>query len=297
MALRLLVATDGSDPSRRVADLAIRLSQVLPLEIDVAVAVDLHHVEYKMLADLYVNMIREGARSAANETLKQEAAYFLGRGVTVQTRILEGQPGPAICEAATKGDYALVLLGRKGKGGDIQDLLFGSVSNWVVHNCKKPVLVAKVAGAIRTAEAASQPVRVLVGVDGSRGAQRALDFLRETGMAKGLDVTLLSVVNPEKAELEHLPGEHRYKVLENLHREAQTLLDRSAKPLVEAGFQVTTRVEEGVSAKTICRIYQEDAFEISVMGHRGMGEIGDALFGSVSNFVLHHCPGHILMVP
>jgi nucleotide-binding universal stress UspA family protein len=297
MALRILVATDGSDPSRKVSELAIRLSRVLPLDIDVALAVDLHRVEYKMLADMYVKMIREGATATAEETLRKEAEHFRSQGVPLHTRILEGQPGPAICDAATSGDYALVLVGRKGKGGDIQDILFGSVSNWVVHNCKKPVLVAKVEGPIRPAEAAGQPVRVLVGVDGSAGAQRAVDFLRWTGLTKGLEITLLSVVNPDKAALEHLPGQHRYDALEYLHREAQALLDRSTSPLRKEGFRVATRVEEGTPAKTICRVYQEDEYEIVVMGHRGMTELGDALFGSVSNFVLHHCPGHTLMVP
>jgi nucleotide-binding universal stress UspA family protein len=297
MAIRVLVGTDGSELSRNTADFVVRLSKVLPLEVDLAVAVDLHPGEYRMVTETYEEMIREGAKSAAETTLQKDREYFQSKGQAVRTRILDGQAAPTLCRTASSEGHSLVVLGRKGEGGDIQDILFGSVSNWVVHHCKKPVLIVKGTNPIALREAAAGPIRVLVGVDESGGAQRALDFLGTIEHQKGLELTLLNVVDPEEVYLRHLPADRRAKALENMHQDAQALLDRVAKPLAAAGFPVTKRVEAGVPAKLLCRIYHEDAFEICVMGHGGHGELGDVLFGSVSNHVLHHCSGHVLMVP
>lgn len=295
MTLRALVCTDGSEASRSTAQVAIRLAQPLGLELVLAYALDLQRLEYKMIPDFQVEMIRQGAKRAGEELLKKETEFFRGEGVEVEPRLLVGPPGPTICDFSQRDKMSMVVLGRRGHG-DLQDLLFGSVSNHVVHHSKVAVMVAKKDGPLLQPDGG--PVRALVGLDGSNASRRCLDYLTSLGEAReGLDVTLFTVVNPDRPGLEHLPAEARYDALRTMHREAEEHLAPAADRLKKLGFRVATRVEEGTVGRTICRVYREDAFEVVVLGRRGLGELQDVLFGNVCHFVLHHCPGHVLVIP
>ncbi|MEW6487737.1 MAG: universal stress protein [Thermodesulfobacteriota bacterium] len=295
MPLRALVCTDGSPHSRDTARVAIRLAEPLGLKVQIAYALDLQRLEYKMIPDFQVEMIRQGAKRSGEEILKKEKEAYRREGVDAEPRLLVGAPGPIICDVAARERVNLVILGRRGHG-DLQDILFGSVSNHVVHHCPVPVLVVKKDGQLRAPDAG--PVRVLVAVDGSDASRRCLDYLSSLAEARdGLEICLLNVVNPERPGLEHLPPEARYEALRTMHAEAEERLAPGAERLGSLGFRVTSRVEEGTAGRTICRVYREDAFELVMLGRRGTGELKEVLFGSVCHFVLHHCPGHTLIVP
>lgn len=295
MSLRALVCTDGSESSRKTEAVALRLAEALRFELSLAHALNLQRLDYKMIPDFQVEMIRQGAKRSAEDLLKREAAFLREQGAAVEPRLLVGVPGPAICDFAERERLAMVILGRRGHG-DLQDILFGSVSNHVVHHCAVPVLVVKKDGP--PLEPRTGPVRVLVGADGSEASQRCLDYLASLAEARdGLELTLLNVVNPDRAGLEHLPADARYEALRTMHRDAEGVLGSAAEHLGALGLRVTTRVEEGSAGKTICRVYGEDAFDLVVLGRREAGELRDVLFGSVCHFVLHHCPGHALVVP
>ncbi len=296
MSMRTLVSTDGSEPSRKTLRFVARLAHPLPLEVTLVHAVHLQSLEYKMIPDFQVEMIQEGAKRAARELLEREVAFLRERGVEATSHLLFGTPGNAICEFAETEQMALVALGRKGHS-DLQDLMFGSVSNHVVHHCRLPVLVVKKAGPVMEPDGYERPVRTLVAVDGSESSGRCLDFLASLDEARdGLQLTLMRVVNPDQAGLEHLPHRSRYEALSGMHRQAEEMLGEVAARFRDLGFQVETRVEEGTAGKTICRVYEEDDFELICMGRRGLGEIADVLFGAVCHFVVHHCPGHVLVV-
>ncbi|MBE0618871.1 MAG: universal stress protein [Proteobacteria bacterium] len=295
MPLRTLVCTDGSDSSRKTEGLALRLRAPLRLELLLAHVLNLQRLDYKMIPDFQVEMIRQGAKRSAEDLVKRETAFLREQGGEVEPRLLVGVPGPAICDLAQRERLDLVILGRRGHG-DLQDILFGSVSNHVVHHCAVPVLVVKKDGP--EVEPGKGPVRLLVGVDDSDASRRCLDYIATLEEARdGIEITLLNVVNPDRAGLEHLPADTRYEALRAMHEEAERLLAPAANRLAQRGFRVLARVEEGSAGRTICRVYSEDAFDVVVLGRRGGGELRDVLFGNVCHFVLHHCPGHALVIP
>ncbi|MHB8763069.1 MAG: universal stress protein [Deferrisomatales bacterium] len=297
MSTRVLVATDGSEPSRQTQQFAVRLARALPMELVLAHVLALEKLEYKMIPDFQVEMIRQGAKRASEQLLETEAAALRSQGVEVEPRLLVGSPGPALCDLARREQVALLVTGRRGHG-DLQDILFGSVSNHLVHHCPVPVLVVKTPGPAPVGHDGVRPVRALLAVDGSPASQRCVDYVASLGEWKGgLAITLVHVVNPERPGFEHLPGTTRYEAIKILFEAGERLLAGAAQRLAAAGHAVTTRVEEGSAGKTICRIYQEDQFEVVILGRRGLGELADMLFGSVCHFVVHHCPGHVLLVP
>ncbi len=63
-------------------------------------------------------------------------------GVRVQSRILSGKVVDKICACAQEVNADLVIVGSRGLG-NIGSLVLGSVSQQVVHNCSRSVLVVK----------------------------------------------------------------------------------------------------------------------------------------------------------
>jgi nucleotide-binding universal stress UspA family protein len=88
----------------------------------------------------------DGAPANAEETaivrdLRSTATAELGvRGRDVPIKILHGDAGQRICEYAEYVDCDLVVLGPRQKG-TLAKALKGSVSRYVVANCKRNVLV------------------------------------------------------------------------------------------------------------------------------------------------------------
>jgi nucleotide-binding universal stress UspA family protein len=60
-----------------------------------------------------------------------------------ETMIVEGKPGPAICDLAAELPAAVVVLGTRGHGG-IRRAVLGSVSDHVVRNAPCPVITTSV---------------------------------------------------------------------------------------------------------------------------------------------------------
>lgn len=63
------------------------------------------------------------------------------QGVTVHTKTVEGDPANSICDWAEEVNADLVVVGKRG-AGDASASILGSVSESVVHKCRRSVLVA-----------------------------------------------------------------------------------------------------------------------------------------------------------
>jgi nucleotide-binding universal stress UspA family protein len=59
--------------------------------------------------------------------------------------VIEGAPGPALCEHARSVHATALVIGTRGRGG-IKRALLGSVSDYVVRNAPCPVVVVSQTG-------------------------------------------------------------------------------------------------------------------------------------------------------
>jgi hypothetical protein len=62
------------------------------------------------------------------------------QGATVHSEVVEGDPANTICRWAENENVDLVVVGKRGAGSAAPPL--GSVSETVVHKCRRSVLVA-----------------------------------------------------------------------------------------------------------------------------------------------------------
>jgi nucleotide-binding universal stress UspA family protein len=78
------------------------------------------------------------------------AQELVGRGrqlgVVVRSLVWQGEPGPAILEAADAEDVDLIVVGSHGRGA-VGRLLVGSVSEHVIRHAERPVMVVRATAA------------------------------------------------------------------------------------------------------------------------------------------------------
>ena len=77
----------------------------------------------------------------AGEVLLTAAAAELGRP-NIARVCLRGSPGEALAELSESGQFDLVVVGSKGRGA-VSRMLVGSITDRLVHICRRPVLVVR----------------------------------------------------------------------------------------------------------------------------------------------------------
>jgi nucleotide-binding universal stress UspA family protein len=102
--------------------------------------VNVKTMDYRMIPDFQIEMIKEQATRAGQKLLDAKAAYLNAAGVEVTPRPEHGYPRDVICAIANNEDFFLLVIGRHERG-EIRDVLLGSVSNYVLHKVKCPVLL------------------------------------------------------------------------------------------------------------------------------------------------------------
>ena len=84
---------------------------------------------------------RMDQRRAARELAAQVIVVHGRRlGVRVSFLVWEGEPGPAIVEAARAEGADIVIVGTHGRNR-VERLVLGSVSDHVVRNARCPILI------------------------------------------------------------------------------------------------------------------------------------------------------------
>jgi nucleotide-binding universal stress UspA family protein len=131
--------------------------------------------------------------------------------------------------------------------------------------------------------------RILVAIDGSQGAQRALTKAIELAQITGASLTALAVEGPLPAYAATI-GE-----VDEVKRQKDTFfaqVGQTAREQAEAvGVQIEVDVRAGHAAELITTYARDHGADLIVVGHKGHF-LGDYLLGSTADRVAHHahCP-------
>ena len=159
---KILVAIDLSEISKQVFLKALSIAKA-----DGATLILLHVLSVEESASPYLAEYISGKNRCihvppditrqANEVYKQEWAEFERKGLEmlrsyakkaisagVQTEFTQitGRPSSTICEFASSCRADLIAIGRRGRSG-LQEMLLGSVSNYVVHHAPCSILLVQ----------------------------------------------------------------------------------------------------------------------------------------------------------
>ncbi len=141
MEPKILIPVDGSETCKKTIDQIIAVKERFPPRLTLLHVVDMDKLAYRMIPDFQVEMVRENARKAGAAILKQRVEPLIQAGFEVEQRLEFGSPRQVIPRIANAEDFGLLVIGRHSGTGEIRDVLFGSVANYVLHNVKCPVLL------------------------------------------------------------------------------------------------------------------------------------------------------------
>lgn len=135
---RILLATDLSPASEGATKQAIDLAHDLGASLLIVSVID-----PDVRGPAGVRVERMDQRRAVREQAAQ-AVVVRGRqaGIAVNFLIWEGEPGPAIVEAAAAEEADMIVVGSHGRGR-VGRFVLGSVSDHVIRNATAPVLVVR----------------------------------------------------------------------------------------------------------------------------------------------------------
>lgn len=137
--------------------------------------------------------------------------------------------------------------------------------------------------------------RYLLATDGSEPSERALDYLINNANEND-DIALIHVIpNPSKGLL---GKDYDPEIAEAKLREAaDKVTSKDEEKLSKAGFDADTIILMGHAGEEICGLAEDMNIDTIVMGRQGTGAISEVLLGSVSQYVVHHAPCAVTLVP
>jgi len=138
--------------------------------------------------------------------------------------------------------------------------------------------------------------RILVPIDGSNGAQAALQLAIEIQKQCGSELMLLCVFRHYsllEASMSMVRPEEPENLDDSMKQYAASIVEEGKRFAAEKGAtKVRGFVKSGPPARTIVAFAEEKKANLIVLGSRGLGDVEKYLLGSVSHKVtsLAECP-------
>lgn len=231
----------------------------------------------------------ERRRSNAESRLESwRQTHAPGRRASCE--ILEGRPFEEIVRFSAERGVDLIVLGRSGKAGLIEQLL-GSTAERVVRHAACPVLV------IGDSEHAAlrEAVQVLLPTDFSPTSLEAFPWAAKFSRLFAARIALVNVQPPMG-----LPGTLDYvrhqEQIDAMRAQADEQLSAVRDRHLAADLPVDVKVVEGTPHRAICRLAQHLEAGLIVMAAHGRTGWRRALIGSTAEQVVRLAPCSILVV-
>ncbi|HDD57370.1 MAG TPA: universal stress protein [Thermoplasmatales archaeon] len=139
-------------------------------------------------------------------------------------------------------------------------------------------------------EKKSSMKRILVGYDGSEGAEKALakalTLIEENG-----EIILLAVI-PSKSEKSFVDAD-AYKLAKE---RAQQLLQEKLDSIKSENFIITPIIERGDAAEKIIDTASKKECDLIILGRHGHSEISPSTLGNVAEKVVTHAHKPVMVV-
>lgn len=290
----ILVPVDGSKLAERALSLAI------PLAEEHGATVLLVHAHEPMLP-LTVGGGAPVRDTALDEQMERDSRTYVDRlvrrlakltSVPVEGECRSGKVVPTLCAVAAERGVSLIVMSTHGRGG-FQRLWLGSVADALVRHATVPVLLVRGARPMAKRMAGAPPfTRLLVPVDGSPRAERAIAAAKALAANAPVRLVLIHVLHPMSA----VAGV-------NLKRDpAQEIAAAYLEPLARRDATATTemridvRVDANVARVLLEAVEQHDA-DLIVMSGQGLSGVQRLLVGSVADKLIRTATVPVLVVP
>jgi nucleotide-binding universal stress UspA family protein len=239
------------------------------------------------------------------ELIRQEAARQAeGRQVNVHGALAEGAPAEAILRFVEKNKVDLILMATHGRSG-ISRWAMGSVAYRVLRSVKVPVLLVRAGIEEAIIEDRLPERRIMVPLDGSRGAEAILPYVEQMTEQWGKDVVqiiLTRVCEPPDVSADY-PSDMPLTWEEHVKREnakcrlvSGTYLADIEKRFRDAGFRVRSEIPLGGASREIITLADSIRANLIAMVIHGRSGISRWAYGNTTEEVMMGIRTPILLV-
>lgn len=279
--MKLLIAYDGSECADAAIDGLLRAG--LPEEAEAFVltvsemGLAVPPPSIGMVETSFSSAIQDATEEAlriAQTGLDRVKTLFPRWEVTAEGRF--GSPGPEILEKAVEFNADLIVIGSHGRSA-VGRLVFGSVSTQVVTQAHCSVHVVRPGKA-----AVTDPVKLVIGIDGSKGSEIAVETVATRRWPAGTEVHLVTSAGP--FDLYGVAYDEKMGFASKLQAMARRRLE-------EAGLQTISVIMEGGPKEVLMEEAEQIGADCVFVGSRNLSRFDRWLLGSVSTAVTTraHC--------
>jgi nucleotide-binding universal stress UspA family protein len=304
--MTIVLATDGSAHAKLAEDLMAKLFRGSAAAVDVACVVAHPHVPIVGIQPYGAAFLSEevgrivlAARDAAQGTVDSCAERLRAAGFSANAVVLEGDPGTELLDFAERAEADLIVVGSRGHGA-IQSWILGSVARKLAAHARCSVLVGRSPRDVSPQDVsatiqARAKLSIVVCVDGTPGAQAAIDWVKGFGPGTfervvALCAEPLSVV-PAGVDPMAFGSFYQYD-----HERVEAIAQAAAAELEGIGDSTAAVTELGRPAAAIQDVAVRDKADLIVLGATRHGTIERFLIGSVSYEVASSAPCSVAIV-
>lgn len=220
----------------------------------------------------------EEARKQAVQTSERIKAAFLSWKVDAEA--YGDSPAWATIKKADEWGADLVVVGSQGRSA-LSRMILGSVSQKVLYEASCSVRVGRA-----SPRGDDSPPRILIGVDGSPGAEAAVSAVAGRDWPVGTEARVIAVYSLQTLlAIGHFIQPVLVAAREHFDDKtalAQSIADLSAEKLRAAGLVVTAIAREGDPKRVLLDEAEKWQADCIFVGARGLRGIERFLLGSVS---------------
>jgi nucleotide-binding universal stress UspA family protein len=239
-------------------------------------------------------------KATAREYLKSasERAASRSPGVPVTTHVRVGRVSSTVQEVAEELEVDLLVLTTHGRGAFKRSWL-GSTADQLLRRIEQPLLLLRHREDSRRAFDPDSLSHVLVPLDGSDAAERALDVLPMVlPQGGGVRVTLAYVVEERHPIPIYIPTTISGESLkEQCRLQGEVYLQRIAERLKQdgEGIMETRVIVDEDASQGLLRFCDEEGVQLIVISTHGSGGLPRFFLGSVTDKLVRGAPVPVLV--
>lgn len=273
--MNILVAVDESQAGMRALHWALGFAEVTGSTVEA------------VRAWAYPNLPGDGLDipDSMDRKVHQElkaAVRSLAPVVQVVTTVLRGPAGPTLLAHIEQEHPSLVVTGRRGP--DTPRTILGSVSRRIVEQAWTPVAV--VSGDEH--DVGLRLRNIVVGVDGSPHANRALDWATDLALHSGAALVLVNAATIEPEGFDTVTAKLN---------SSEVVLEEAAARVKRQGVHAETVSVPADARLAVEQVAEQRNADLVIVGTRGLGTLGKMILGSVASYLAQHVQRPVIVIP
>lgn len=307
----ILVPLDGSEMAETVLELATNLAVRSGSTLTLLHVCTPEQADYERLHSAYIQQTADLVQRNISKICETVQCRFDNVTATVLPVLSKGEPTQEIVRYAETNNASIILMATHGRPGLARSVM-SDITNRVVRSSLVPVWLIRTLGFKDIVCAEWPPKRVLVPLDGSQKAEKALPYATEYARLLDAELVLVRVCEQPEITADYPEGgmpmswdAHVSRVQSHYQSQCSVYLDVVKNRLETAGLKVTAEALLGNAAEEIIKFVGKNRCDLVVMtthGGSGIGHrVADSLagrwvFGNVTEQVLAATSRGIMVV-